>query len=213
MDRTSTCPLTIHALIHLASDTPQSGPLSRIWEYVTERYMGKIARNVTSRRYPVSQIAETVKKQDQMKTVATKFGLEKELFLAGKRRDWSVLGSQETMIPTISKCFCSNPANHTYLFLDDTTVLMTPHQPSYRWTNSERRRVAIYIRQAFELTASAKRIEKVLADVIPQWGKFRVMGERNVVRGAWASDRISGDRLRDSSYVRVSVSQYFACRR
>jgi hypothetical protein len=64
--------------------------------------MGKIARNVTSRQYPFSQIAETIKKGEQLKTVAMKFGLEEKLFQADERRDWSVLGSQEEMILEIS---------------------------------------------------------------------------------------------------------------
>jgi hypothetical protein len=64
--------------------------------------MGKIARNVTSRQYPFSQIAETVKKGEQLKTVAMKFGMEEELFQADNRRDWSDLGHQERMIPEIS---------------------------------------------------------------------------------------------------------------
>lgn len=110
MGRLSTCPLTIHALIHVAQATRDAGPLSRIWEYVTERFMGKIARNVTSRQYPFSQIAESVKKQEQLKTVAMKFGLEEELFQADRRRNWSVLGGQERMVLEISQ----------YLFLTVT---------------------------------------------------------------------------------------------
>jgi hypothetical protein len=65
--------------------------------------MGKIACSVTSRQYPFSQLAETIKKQEQLKTVAMKFGLEGELFLTKQRRDWSVLGSQESMVPEISE--------------------------------------------------------------------------------------------------------------
>jgi hypothetical protein len=64
--------------------------------------MGKIARNVTSRQYPFSQIAETVKKGEQLKTVAMRFGIEDRLFQADERRDWSILGSQERMILEIS---------------------------------------------------------------------------------------------------------------
>lgn len=115
MGRISTCPLTIHAIIHLISSTRHAGPLSRIWEFVTERYMGKIARSVTSRQYPFSQLAETIKKQEQIKTVAIKLGLEEELFLTNNRRDWSVLGSQESMILEISKYGLSSPSQYTHL--------------------------------------------------------------------------------------------------
>ena len=103
MGRISACPLTIHALVHIAKSTRHCGPLSRIWEFVTERFMGKVARHVTSRQYPFSQIAETIKKGEQLKIVAMKFGLEEKLFQTDRRRDWSVLLSQEWMIPEISK--------------------------------------------------------------------------------------------------------------
>jgi hypothetical protein len=101
--RISTCPLTMHAIIHLVSSTRHAGPLSCIWEYITERFMGKIARSIKSRQYPFSQLAETVKKGEQIKVLAIKYGLEKELFLTDKRCNWSVEGKQERMIPEISK--------------------------------------------------------------------------------------------------------------
>jgi hypothetical protein len=50
-----------------------------------------------------SQLSETVKKWEQMKLLAIKYGLEKELYLADERCDWSIEGKQETMIPEISK--------------------------------------------------------------------------------------------------------------
>jgi hypothetical protein len=102
MERISACPLTLHAMIHLASDTRNAGPLSRIWEYVTERFMGRIARSITSRQYPFSQLAETVKRTEQIKVVALRYGLEDQLKLERTRRDWSRLGAQETMLLDIS---------------------------------------------------------------------------------------------------------------
>lgn len=205
MDRISTCPLTIHAIIHLVSSTRHAGPLSRIWEYVTERLMGKIARSVTSRQYPFSQLSETVKKWEQMKILAIKYGLEKDLFLADERRDWSVEGQQETMIPEISKYIVSSTICDTNYLLDNTTVLKTPHEANYKWTDAECRRAAVYIKEAYRLTASAQAIEKELPRSVPRWGKFRVKHEKNVVRSAWSAQRLSRDRIRDSSFVRVST--------
>ena len=103
MDRISACPLTVHALIHLHNDTLHAGPLSRIWEYVTERFMGKIAQSVTSCQYPFSQLSKTVKKMEQVKMVAFRFGKEKELYFGRERRDWSKITQQEKVYPGISK--------------------------------------------------------------------------------------------------------------
>jgi len=104
-DRLSACPLTIHALIHIPNDTRNAGPLSRIWEFVTERVMGLIARSVKSKRFPFSQLARGAKKMEQIKMVAMKYQLEDELNLRRKRRDWSVLGADEEMLLHISKFF------------------------------------------------------------------------------------------------------------
>lgn len=99
-DRLSACPLTIHALIHIPNDTLNAGPLSRIWEFVSERIMGLIARSVTSKRFPFSQLSRNVKK---IKMVAIKYGVEDQLHLHRNRRDWSVLGAHEEMLLHISK--------------------------------------------------------------------------------------------------------------
>jgi hypothetical protein len=94
---------------------------------------------------------------------------------------------------------------NTSLFEDTTTVLKSPYEATYRWTSKERRLAAVYIKEAYQLRASCKMIEKLLPEEIQRWGKFRVHGERNVVRSAWAAKRVSDSRLRDSSFVRVSV--------
>ena len=95
MDKISACPLIVHALIHLHNDTLHAGPTSWIWEYVTERFMGKIAWSVTSPQYPFSQLAKTVKKMEQVKMVAFNFGKEKELHFGKERQDWSKITQQE----------------------------------------------------------------------------------------------------------------------
>jgi len=65
--------------------------------------------------------------------------------------------------------------------------------------------MAVYVKQAFALDVSTNTIQNILPDTVERWGKFRVIGERSVVRSGWAAGRVSADRLRDSSYVRVST--------
>jgi hypothetical protein len=90
--------------------------------------------------------------------------------------------------------------------LDDTTVLKSPFDVNYEWPKAEQTQAAIYFKQALQLEASAHQIAKKLPKKITRWGKFRVRGEKNVVRSAWAAERVSADRLRDSSFVRVCLS-------
>ncbi|KIM34175.1 hypothetical protein M408DRAFT_59842 [Serendipita vermifera MAFF 305830] len=189
MDRISACPLNVHAMIHIANDTRHAGPLSRIWEYVTERFMGQISRSIKSRRYPFAQLSENVKKREQMKLVIAKYGLENELIFGAERRDWFKLSGQETMFPEIN----------------DTTVLKSPTQAGFAWPREHRLQVAIYFKQALQLTASSERIKKVLPSEVYRWGKFRVFGEKGVVSSKWAQERLSSDARRDSSFVRVEL--------
>lgn len=104
--RVTACPLTIHALLHIASDTRHLGPLSHIWEFATERSMGSIARSVKNKKLPFAQLAETVKVREQLKMVMARYRLAKELSISRTRRDWGKLSSKEQMILEISTYFC-----------------------------------------------------------------------------------------------------------
>ncbi|PVF91126.1 hypothetical protein CPB86DRAFT_720040 [Serendipita vermifera] len=201
--RLSACPLTIHALIHIAHDTRNAGPLSRLWEFVTERTMGTIARSVKSRRLPFSQLAETVKVREQMKTIAIRYNLPRELSIKRTRRDWSSLSGTECMFPEINKYHpspnsCSPPA-------DDTTVLMSPRQDEFAWEEYHRKLVAAYFKQELGLTSTIPTIMKEVPKKVTRWGKFRVFGESQIIRCKWAGDRLSQDQVRDASFVRVEL--------
>jgi hypothetical protein len=65
--------------------------------------MGLIARSVTNKQYPFSQLASTVKQIEQLKTVAMRYGLEDALDFSPPPRDWSELSSTETMFRDISE--------------------------------------------------------------------------------------------------------------
>jgi len=58
-----------HALDHLPDDILNAGPPLALWEFVTERSMGEVARSVTSHVYPFSQLANTLIQREQLKVV------------------------------------------------------------------------------------------------------------------------------------------------
>nr|GAT58175.1 predicted protein [Mycena chlorophos] len=55
--RLSTCPLTIHALLHIPDDILNGGPMWCYWNYVTECYVGFLVRSSKSRRNPYASFA------------------------------------------------------------------------------------------------------------------------------------------------------------
>ena len=51
-----TCPLTIHALLHIADSIQASGPVWTAWAFPMERYCGALQPAIRSRRFPYSSL-------------------------------------------------------------------------------------------------------------------------------------------------------------
>lgn len=79
--RLAACPLTIHALLHIADGIDAVGPVWVSWNYPTERCCGQIQRSIKSRRFPYASINESLHNQAQLAYAQMIFELEKELGL------------------------------------------------------------------------------------------------------------------------------------
>lgn len=94
-----------HALDHLPDDIRNTGPPPALWEFVTERSMGEVARSVTSRTHPFSQLAKTLLQREQLKVVRMRYpDMSNELDYSVGRRDWNDTSRAETYFPQISEC-------------------------------------------------------------------------------------------------------------
>ena len=97
--------LTGHALDHLPDDIRNTGPPPALWEFVTERSMGEVARSVTSCTHPFSQLAKTLLQREQLKVVRMRYpDMSNELDYSVGRRDWNDTSRAETYFPQISEC-------------------------------------------------------------------------------------------------------------
>ena len=50
------CPLTIHALLHIADSIEMVGPVWTYWAFPMERYCGSLQPAIRSRRYPYASL-------------------------------------------------------------------------------------------------------------------------------------------------------------
>ena len=101
------CVMTLagHALDHLPDDTLNTGPPPALWEFITERSMGEVARSVTSRVYPFAQLANTLIQREQLKVVRMRYpDMGQELDYSGERHDWNEVSGAEKYFPEISEC-------------------------------------------------------------------------------------------------------------
>ncbi|KAH7879638.1 uncharacterized protein C8R40DRAFT_1200788 [Lentinula edodes] len=59
-ERLPVCPLTIHALLHIAPSIKATGPVWCYWAFPMERYCGAIQPAIRSRRFPFASLARYV---------------------------------------------------------------------------------------------------------------------------------------------------------
>ena len=193
--RLSVMTLTSHALDHLPDDILNTGPPPALWEFVTERSMGEVARSVTSRMYPFSQLANTLLQREQLKVMRMKYpDMKDDLDFSRERRNWHIVSKTERYFPEIN----------------DQIVLRTPHN-WYKLTPTEKVAIGVYFKNLLELAASSKSIAKHIPDKIERWGKIRFKGDAECVRSSWAHESVR-ETHRDASFARVSAfNSLFNC--
>lgn len=80
--RSSACPVTVHALLHIAESIRQMGPVWRYWAFPMERYCGKLQPVIRSRRFPYPAIDRFVVEDAQLTQISLLYDLVSALSLA-----------------------------------------------------------------------------------------------------------------------------------
>lgn len=83
-ERISTCPVTIHSLLHVADGIEAAGPVWTYWSFVMERYCGFLKRDgVRNRRKPYASLDNRVRHVAQLNTTKIRYNLVDLLSLTG----------------------------------------------------------------------------------------------------------------------------------
>ncbi|KAJ7204051.1 hypothetical protein GGX14DRAFT_369096 [Mycena pura] len=85
VERLSVCPLTIHALLHIAPGIEFSGPVWCYWAFPMERYCGSIQPGIRSRRFPWASMDRHVLETAQLTQIKTVYNVSEELSLTEPR--------------------------------------------------------------------------------------------------------------------------------
>ncbi len=81
-ERLSVCPITVHALLHIADSIEDMGPVWTYWAFPTERYCGKLQRMIKSRRHPFANLDNSILAHARLSQIKILYGLEAALALA-----------------------------------------------------------------------------------------------------------------------------------
>jgi len=87
-ERISTCPVTIHSLLHIADGIHAAGPVWTYWSFVMERYCGFLKRDgVRNRKKPYASLNNRVLHVAQLNTTKIRYNLIDRLSLTGPLKD------------------------------------------------------------------------------------------------------------------------------
>ena len=89
LSRLSTCPVTIHALLHIADSILKTGPVWTAWAFPMERYCGALQPAIRSRRFPYSSLNRYVLDRARLTHIKVVYDLHKMLALCPEHRDTS----------------------------------------------------------------------------------------------------------------------------
>ena len=79
LQRLSACPLTIHALLHIADSILASGPVWASWAFAMERYCGALQPAIRSRRFPYTSLSHYVLDCARLTHIKLLYGLQDAL--------------------------------------------------------------------------------------------------------------------------------------
>lgn len=79
--RIATCPLTVHALLHIAPSIKFSGPVWCYWAFPMERFCGSIQPGIRSRRHPWASMDRYVFEFAQLTQIKTVYNIGEVLAL------------------------------------------------------------------------------------------------------------------------------------
>ncbi|KAF8955507.1 hypothetical protein BDZ97DRAFT_1663982 [Flammula alnicola] len=83
--RLSACPLTIHALLHIADHIKAVGPVWCYWAFPMERYCGRLQPALRSRRFPYATLDRYVVDDAQLTQIKVVHNVAEELSLRAHR--------------------------------------------------------------------------------------------------------------------------------
>ncbi|KAJ7310835.1 hypothetical protein DFH08DRAFT_455990 [Mycena albidolilacea] len=180
--RLATCPLTAHALLHIAPSIKFTGPVWCYWAFPMERYCGSLQPGIRSRRFPWASMDRYVLEKAQLTQIMTTFNTFTELSLVEARAE--IPGS------------FSDP-------LYPSCILLPPKSP---FTPGKNQLTTIAAALSTRCEASIPVVNTALRGaLVEEWGKVRRVDseEGDTIRscslGSVAEDS------RDATYVRYQM--------
>ncbi|QRV90391.1 hypothetical protein RhiJN_18409 [Ceratobasidium sp. AG-Ba] len=192
-ERLPTCPLTIHALLHMVYYIRMTGPLWASWAYVMERMCGHLLPAVKNRSHPYIHLDNQVARRAQMHVICHKYHLP---ILARSTVNWTLdgrerLSSRETRYPDFPEVILGVPVNRCVQ--PDTQL----------WNQLNKYFGLVYRSEDRDGLSGAELRARIDQTTIVRYGRFRLADDGDRIRtvGALRADTDG----RDNTYIRYEL--------
>ena len=196
--RVACCPLTVHALLHIAPTIRAMGPVWAYWAFLMERHCSDILCNIRSRQFPYASINKYVASHAQLTHITLLYNLHEKLQLKPPTSH-----DDDVCLPSCEPLHMSMNM-HAYCYEPDPSYILTPPK-----------QIAVILPLSLwkTLTATlATRFDKpaaIIRKLIPQKTHFVQYGRAQRLEGG---DTMHARELiplksdsRDMSFVRVWI--------
>ncbi|KAF7328012.1 hypothetical protein MKEN_00381900 [Mycena kentingensis (nom. inval.)] len=182
VSRLRACPLTVHALLHIADNILNAGPMWTYWNYITERFVGYLVRSSKSRKNPYASFARRLREIAQNSAIKVRYRLREELDLSNRREE-DTIGHSVASYPGIRVLYprAEGPLERGALKAARNHLVRT-----YQLTEAEAR------------------------DCVPEnvvhWGKISFLNGGNKMRASELVQHSEHNLTRDASFIKYSHS-------
>ena len=194
----ATCPITIHALLHIADSIEATGPVWTSWAFPMERFCGSLQPAIKTRRHPYISISKHVTDETHLTQVQVLYDLQDQLSLKGSPRSGQWFSHPKCMLHCISNV--SSRLTSLCYTIDPTCVLLPPRATTRPEPSLFKKVIAAL---ATRYDTSAANVQRVCsAESMQTWGKVRRLDGGDTMHAAGVIKAAQDSR--DATFVRVS---------
>ena len=136
-----TCPLTIHALLHVADGMKAAGPVWTYWAFPMEQFCGQLLPHIRSQRHPFSSAT--------LSQIKIMHNLDEELSLHPKKAEALHGSFSHPLCTLLLSCSTQTPFFTAIRLLDPRYVLLPPQHPSSTILQPVENKIAIHFATHF----------------------------------------------------------------
>ncbi|KAH9922140.1 hypothetical protein B0H21DRAFT_841828 [Amylocystis lapponica] len=177
--RLSACPVTIHALLHIADGIEAAGPVWASWAFPMERYCARLQPALRSRRFPDASLSRYVVSAAQLQQIKLMYDLTEELALTPHHA-----GVARLTVPEYPTC-----------------ALLAPRRVEEIVDHPLREKIVGALATRFDTTAAT--VRHILPQVLECWGRVQILPDGDTIRASEFTK--TRDDSRDATYVRYET--------